>query len=114
MRAIDTLLGDRGVRREFLGDGRSVGVARVEGFGAAIGLNAGEEEVGAAAVDDRFKPNGCASAVRFRMCCSPRGENATGIEVGDGDSRVASGVLPLDKISDHGMSRLSQIKSAHW
>ena len=55
VRAIDALLGDRRVRREFLGDGRSIGVARVEGLGTAIGLNAGEEEVGAVAVDDALQ-----------------------------------------------------------
>ena len=51
VRAVDALLGDRRVSSEFLGDGRSVRVARVERLRAAVGLNAGEEKIAALPAD---------------------------------------------------------------
>ena len=53
--AINALLGNGDVGGEFLGDRRSLGVAGVDRLGAAVGLDAGEEQVAALAVDDALK-----------------------------------------------------------
>ena len=53
--AIDALLGNGDVGGEFLGDGRSLEVAGLDRLGAAIGLDAGEEQVAALAVNDTLK-----------------------------------------------------------
>ena len=52
MGAIDALFGNRDISGEFLGDRRSFKAAGLHRLGAAIGLDAGKEQIGARAVDD--------------------------------------------------------------
>ena len=54
--AMDALLGDGDVGCEFLGDRGAIGIAGVDRLGAAVGLDAGEEQVAALAVDRALKP----------------------------------------------------------
>ena len=51
MGAMQALFGDGHIGGEFLGDRRPIGVAGVDRLGAAIGLDAGKEQVAALAVD---------------------------------------------------------------
>ena len=55
MAAMQALLGDGKVGAEFLADRCALGVAGIDRLGAAIGFDAGEEEVAALAVDRALK-----------------------------------------------------------